>query len=242
MATLLVPYPGTIKLGTKGRRVRPVKRALKAAHYGKGVTLNNVMARTAMEQLHHFQHDHGLPTGDYNRATHKKLAKHFDIAGAHTLARIVAEQAPSIAEKRRLLVVSAAMLGYANRGSIHYTQGGSRMVGVTGKIRPPLFPHYADCSSFATWCYFVAGAPDPNGYRPGYPGWGYTGTLGKNGRVVSASQAKPGDLVLYGSGMPWHHVAIYVGNGRVVSHGSESGPALLPIDYRSDRGEIRSYL
>ena len=29
------------------------------------------------------------------------------------------------------------------------------------RIRPPQFPTFADCSSFATWCYNAAGAPGP---------------------------------------------------------------------------------
>src|SRR5262249_27972434 len=99
----------------------------------------------------------------------------------------------------------------------------------------------------ATWTYFVAGAPDPNGH--GYdPNAAWTLTLGTHGeslgtsRSQQLSRAQPGDLVFYGSGLPWEHVAIYVGGGQVVSHGGEAGPLLLPVDYRSDRGDIRSYL
>lgn len=77
----------------------------------------------------------------------------------------------------------------------------------------------------------MAGLKDPNGL--GYNGFGYTGTLIQNGKRVSASNLKPGDLVFYGRhGIS--HVAIYVGSGRVVSHGSESGPLLLSTYYRND--------
>jgi cell wall-associated NlpC family hydrolase len=119
------------------------------------------------------------------------------------------------------------------------------MQGVVDKIFPPDVPRYADCSSFATWTYFVGGARDPNGLA--YSGYGYTGTLAQHGwrvgttRAQDVARARPGDLVFYGRGRPWDHVAVYVGGGLVVGHGSESGPNRLRIDYRSDRGEIRSY-
>ena len=112
---------------------------------------------------------------------------------------------------------------------------------------PPNVPAYADCSSFATWTYFVAGASDPNG--AGYSTTAaWTGTLGVHGvslgltRREQLRKARPADLVFYGRGLPWEHVAIYVGGGQVVSHGSEAGPLLRPLDYRLDRGDIRSYL
>ncbi len=140
-------------------------------------------------------------------------------------------------------VVAAAYGGYSNRDSIHYTQDGRRMEGVRKQIRPPRFPNWEDCSSFATWCYWAAGAPDPNGL--GYNGSGFTGTQVEHGRVTA--NPRPGDLVFYGgtSAVPGH-VAVYVGNGRVISHGQESGPMLYPIDYNrgthGPRQLIRTYL
>ena len=95
-----------------------------------------------------------------------------------------------------------------------------------------------DCSSFATGCFRQAGVKtDPNGL-----GWraGYTGTLCRHGKRVSTPA--PGDWVFYGSGPRWHHVTVSGGTGRVVSHGTEGGPFLEPMDYRSDRGEIRRYV
>ena len=69
-----------------------------------------------------------------------------------------------------------------------------------------------------------------------------TGTLSSRGVLVSTNQARPGDLVFYGNGWPYSHVSVYVGFGRCISHGSESGPSLVPLDYRGDRRCIRSYL
>lgn len=102
----------------------------------------------------------------------------------------------------------------------------------------PLYPTYTDCSGFATWCYWEADAPDPNGFN--YNGYGYTGTMIVNGRIVtSTDNLRLGDLCFYGS--PVSHVAVYVGNGNVSSFGSEVGPLLLPVRYRADFNHCRTY-
>ena len=145
--------------------------------------------------------------------------------------------------------MSAAQLAYRHRDEIHYTQntnphhGPVRMEGVLQKIRPPGFPKHEDCSSFVTWCYFAAGAPDPNGN--GYNGSGFTGDEVRHGREVRTP--RPGDLVFYGhSHSDITHVTLYIGNGRIVSHGQESGPTIYKIDYNrgklGGRQQIRTYL
>lgn len=113
------------------------------------------------------------------------------------------------------------------------------MEGVKNRLVPPAYPHWEDCSSYATWCYWVAKLRDPNGMN--YNGFGYTGTQINNGRrLYTMAQVRDGDLIFYGrNGIS--HVAIYVGNGRVVSHGSESGPLLLSMYYRSDLRFAHTY-
>lgn len=145
----------------------------------------------------------------------------------------------------RARAVQAAMLCWRNRGVIHYTQGGSRWQGINGNLQSQRgqFPRFADCSSFTTWCIWNAikvtyGRPDVvNGL-----GWraGYTGTMLNHGSRVSGLM--PGDCIIYGRGFPGHHTAIYVGNGKVVSHGSEAGPLLLYWRYRGDVLAIRRYI
>lgn len=179
-----------------------------------------------------------VPTGVYNMETHQAAAKAGFIKAYE--AQLFTQVKPVVPQSsKRTKIVSTAMFGYYNRGVIHYTQGPSRMEGVRKKLRPPKCPHWEDCSSFATWAYWVSGASDPNHLR--YNGWGYTGTQTPHGRHVSQAQLQPGDLVFYGR---WSvsHVAVYVGHGRVVSHGSESGPLFLPTNYRSDYWGARSYL
>jgi cell wall-associated NlpC family hydrolase len=115
------------------------------------------------------------------------------------------------------------------------------------------YPNYADCSAFATWVLWNAlkvrfGVKDiVNGAD-----WlaGYTGTLLTHGVLVAKGRAGKldlsklvvGDLIIYGHGWPGTHVAIYVGGGMVVSHGSEGGPYYVRYDYRSDIMEARRYI
>lgn len=110
----------------------------------------------------------------------------------------------------------------------HYTQDSRRWNGITNKKYPPDAPTYSDCSSAVSWIYwtvFGGGSDFLNGQN-----WkaGYTGTQQAHGKSISLSQASHGDLVMYGwqsPGVP-EHVAMWVGNGYVVSHGSEQAQCL----------------
>ena len=241
LAATYVPFVRTVKLGTVGKDVLAIKRALSKAGFGKwGFWGSRItwFGPNRVKLLKAFQKKHGLTQdGIYGLQTHKKLAPFFDERGIWLLHH-TSILSPS--DQKRNLIVASAMLGYMHRYNIHYTQSPMRMQGVRQRIKPPQYPFWEDCSSFATWTYWTAGAPDPNAL--GYNGQGYTGTLWNHGQhVYGLSNAKKGDLVLYG----WRnwiptHVAIYVGNGRVVSHGSEIGPLLLSANYRSITG-IRRY-
>ena len=112
-----------------------------------------------------------------------------------------------------------------------YTQGGvagsptrDRMQGVRKHLRAPDTPTEGDCSSTCIWFSYAVGAPDPNGTN--FNCTGYTGTLIEHGRRVYTLE--PDDLVFYTEdGRTSCHVAIYVGNGQVVSHGVPGPPQLL---------------
>jgi cell wall-associated NlpC family hydrolase len=120
----------------------------------------------------------------------------------------------------RQKIVAAARWGIANEPRIHY-----------GQVRPmPLgqvLPLTTDCSGFATLCYFVAGAPDPNGLD--YNGAGWTGTMLRHMETVEPGEARRGDLVVWGA-YPGRHVAILLERGDdplLCSHGSERGPVAI---------------
>lgn len=138
---------------------------------------------------------------------------------------------------KRDAIVYAAMWGFYNDVQMHYTQGSQRMKDFDP---PPNVPGNTDCSGFATWCYKSGQAIDPNGLN--YNGTGYTGTLWSNGQNITFAQIQKGDLVFYGNPQsPNGHVAVYVGFGFVVSFGSEEGPYIWPVNYRSDLYGFRTY-
>jgi cell wall-associated NlpC family hydrolase len=118
----------------------------------------------------------------------------------------------------RAKIVAAARWGIANEPRIHY-----------GELRPmPLartLPLTTDCSGFVTLCYFLAGAPDPNGLD--YDGQGWTGTLLRN--LPEATAVRRGDIVVFGA-YPGRHCALVLEPGEdplLCSHGQEHGPLAI---------------
>lgn len=90
----------------------------------------------------------------------------------------------------------------------------------------------ADCSGFTMQVYAKYGIylPHHSGSQPAY------------GRIIDASEAKPGDLFFYSSGRSIDHVAMYIGNGQVV-HASDprSGIKISNAYYRTPTC-VASYL
>jgi cell wall-associated NlpC family hydrolase len=126
----------------------------------------------------------------------------------------------------RQRIAAAARWGIAHEPQIHY-----------GQVRPvPLgraLPLTTDCSGFATLCYFLAGAPDPNGL--GYDGRCWTGTLLRHMEKVDRLAVAVGDLVVWGA-YPGHHVAVVLEAGAdplLASHGRERGPVEIAYSTES---------
>ena len=149
-------------------------------------------------------------------------------------------------KKARELAVAAARLGVQHEPEIHYTQGVQRWYGIDHNLKAYRgeYPLYADCSAFTTWCLW--NGLSHYGVRDTVNGanWqaGYTGTQKQHGKPVKLRvNWRSGDLVHYGPGTG-AHVAIYIGGGQVISHGSEGGPMVLPWNYRSDYAETRRYI
>lgn len=81
-----------------------------------------------------------------------------------------------------------------------------------------------DCSGFTMGIYRKFGVSLPHSSRAqaGY------------GTKVSLSEARPGDLVFYGSGRGINHVAMYIGNGQVIHASSKkTGIKISNVSYRS---------
>ncbi len=87
-------------------------------------------------------------------------------------------------------------------------------------------PNQFDCSGLVQWAYEQAGVEIP----------GSTRTQIDEGRSVSTSQLKPGDVIFYYSSAS--HNAIYIGNGKAV-HAPTSGQTVT-VDGYKDIGDIHS--
>jgi hypothetical protein len=142
------------------------------------------------------------------------------------------------------MTLQAAVLALHGKDNEHYTQGPARWEGIQKGLKAwrGQYPHWSDCSAFATWCLWNGldhfhHSDTVNGQR-----WqaGYTGTLLQHGRAVRSPI--PGDLIIYGNGWPGEHTAVYTGGGLVVSHGGDPGPQLLRWNYRSDIISVRRYI
>lgn len=148
------------------------------------------------------------------------------------------------------LGVRAAHLAVHRASYMRYTQGPDRFDWHHKANRPRSYrgevPHQTDCSGFTSWLLWdcTLGLAQRAG-RAEWPdfvngeGWaaGHTGTQVRKGRRVTLGTLRPLDLVFYGDeGWRPEHVAVYVGGGQVVSFGSDPGPFLLPVRYRSDVG------
>lgn len=145
--------------------------------------------------------------------------------------------------------VAAAVLSIRNAPSIHYTQDAIlRWEGISKRLNAHAgqFPRHGDCSAMATW-WLWNGLYIPFGVRDVVNGanwrYGFTGTQLLHGKaVIHRTNWRRGDLFIYGNGAPGKHVAMYLGDGFVASHGSEAGPFKVRYDYRSDLMAVRRYI
>jgi cell wall-associated NlpC family hydrolase len=239
-----VPHCRDVKLGTRGVDVVAYKRALSRAGFMKWGPFTNFFGPFAEQATKAFQHAHGImASGVIAAKTHHALEQAkkkgssepaFDSLARHLLGDFCAQHTAPTDAKARAAAVAAAYFWKMRAAQIGYSQARPFPVDA-----PPQVPANIDCSGFVTICYFAGRAKDPNGR--GYDGFGYTGTLLSQGTKIPQSSLKAGDLVFYGStmnptpgfprGSPTH-VAIYVGQGMVISMGSQAGPFLLSVGYR----------
>lgn len=126
----------------------------------------------------------------------------------------------------------------AHAASVHYPAGDKRtrsIRAITTRLELELLLESSrgltiDCSQTVTLVAHVAGARCPNGgYAAHWADDGYTGTLLDGCARITASQARPGDLRVYGGGTG-HHVGMVLEPGLdplIGSQGSEAGPFIL---------------
>jgi cell wall-associated NlpC family hydrolase len=138
---------------------------------------------------------------DVSASARGSQARDATVTGGSLRDRIVAVAKASADDYRR------------NSGAWFYSQAGASYY--QDPTKPPKRGTRSDCSHWVCCVYKKAGAPPP-----GSAEIGATGTMATHGHFVPTSQAKPGDVILYGSGS-FHHVEIYVGPGQAtIGHGS----------------------
>jgi peptidoglycan hydrolase-like protein with peptidoglycan-binding domain len=247
----------TIRIGSKGRDIIAVKRALSRAGFMQWGGFTPMWGPHAVRACKAFQKANGLEeSGNYGEQTHAALLKakrkdsETEFAWDAYGAKILHDFCDADDEtKVRLAIQQAAFFWNQNRTSIHYLQ-----VRPFPLVVPPELPQNIDCSGFVTAVHHAAGSLNPNflaGGRMPWNGQGYTGTLLNGGRRTdSIKEMQPGDAVFYGStktasaafpvGAPTH-VALYVGDGYVMTHGNEDGPEHVPYNYWSQINTYRIY-
>jgi hypothetical protein len=148
--------------------------------------------------------------------------------------------------RARDLAVEAASLAARRSALIEYTMGAKRWdpIARNRKAWRGEVGRFEDCSSFATWCLWHGldhfRKPDIVNGQDFKAGW--TGSMLEHGERVSRAEILRADLVFYGNDAGViNHVAIYIGGGMVISHGSEPGPRKLRMDYRTIV-QIRRYI
>ena len=134
--------------------------------------------------------------------------------------------------------VRSRIVAYAHYGNFHrgqFTYEEVRPMKLSARL-----PWIGDCSTFVTWCYWMAGAPDPN--QANYDGWGFTGSLLQHGQHIPLDKVIPGDVIVYGPGSGWH-TALIVEKGAdpmTISMGEQGDPSLVRVS--QDGREPQTYL
>jgi peptidoglycan hydrolase-like protein with peptidoglycan-binding domain len=240
----IVPFIRTLSLGTHGDGTKQLQQALVRAKLrpARAKATGYYGPITARQVLTFQRKTRGLtPSGVFGHPTLLKLSKFYTAAMRGELQAIA--RAHAVAKWQAAILRDRAQYARAAiAGRAHYSQGIERgffpnLVSGNGLLAPS----WLDCSSYVTWLYSRSGAapsgisgrlPDPNGF--GYSPVGYTGTLARHGVRVSINAAlRVGDLVFYGGGYPYGHVAIVVDAFRrlVSSHG-QPGVRTVPFNYR----------
>lgn len=147
----------------------------------------------------------------------------------------------------RSKIMDACMVAYHHAGIMQYSEGSNRWSGIAEDKRAYKneYPPFADCSSSGAWVYWDATRAEKLVDFVNGLGWraGNTTSMVRCGQNVNRNELLRGDAVFYGgSRTEPEHLAIYIGNNRVFSHGSPGGPRILSIDYRTDINQFKRYI
>ncbi|TFC90817.1 C40 family peptidase [Cryobacterium sp. TMT3-29-2] len=96
-------------------------------------------------------------------------------------------------------------------------------------------PNVWDCSGLTKAAYAAAGV-----YIGSHSATNQYRTMANQGRLVPFSQAQRGDLVFWGGGGDYYHVALYVGGGRILEAPNPSAPVRIHSIWSV--GEVAPYV
>lgn len=213
--SVVVPFVRPLYPGApleQGKDVTAIQRALRDAGALTRPVTTSSYAENTWKAVTAFQRQKGIQaTGAYGRATHVALSPHFDAYGRWLLVEAKEDLKPDPREH----VAQTAYWYYGQRVKIAYSQIRPIQTVYYG-IRPPEVPGRLDCSGLAISCYWANGLAWYLGSENAH-GFGNTWSLARHGKSVSIVDLRPGDLVFYYPSCS--HMAVYVGNGRVVSNG-----------------------
>lgn len=180
--------------------------------------------------IEHFQRDHKMAvTGHVHQVTFDALRPHFTPHEREVLLRADVRYAPH----PRDYIVGACL------GMLHDAPFPYREVRPIPDTIGDVEREGSDCSGTSITAYHYShlrfgSVPDPSGND--FDHYGSTIVyMARGGRRVTVPQ--PGDCVFYYPA--YSHVGIYLGNGRVFSHGKPGDPTVIPSSWAT---MIRSYL
>jgi len=188
---------GVLKVGSKGKAVIDLQKALKAkGYYTYKVT--GVFGSITRSAVIEFQKDARI--------------KADGLAGPVTLKKLSSSSVKKSSSSR-----SSSSRGEDRSSSSSSSRKGSdvvayakQFIGVPYRYGGSSPKTGFDCSGFTSYVYKHFGVKLPRSSRDQL----------KVGKSVSRSELKPGDLVLFGN--PVHHVGIYVGNDQYI-HAPRTG-------------------
>ena len=96
-------------------------------------------------------------------------------------------------------------------------------------------PNVWDCSGLTKAAYAAAGI-----YIGSHSATNQYRTMANQGRLVPFSQAQRGDLVFWGGGGDYYHVAIYVGGGKILEAPNPSAPVRIHSIWSA--GDVAPYV
>lgn len=223
-ATIVVPYRQVGEATKPSYYIYAVKRGY--AKWKGGGRLKALEAKplaVRMDWQPSFSDEVGSKT--YTQTLHNRWAPHFDTYALELVRRSSQMSARDLKIAKQIGWLNAL---YNRRSVVSYSQVRPSQLGEATRITR------ADCSgSIAASCHWadILSVVD----------WRYTNTwvqisLGRE--VPGIADAKPGDVILYGSPS---HEALYLGDGLVWSFGSYP-IKILRHDYRHDRNSIRRFV